>query len=143
MIFTHFYIGYYYELFIITYYYVIFHVIITSLLRRRFPAALIPQLFGNSIPDYTTRAPLVGFDLATECIQFYVWQCVPLKGPPPPEHIGAVSYFNQCSNSSPLLCHLLSKWQGAFLGCLALPTGPKLSIVGSAQLGQWARHPFK
>ena len=39
---------------------------------RRFAAALLPRLFGNSIPGYTTRAPQVGFELTTNGIQFYV-----------------------------------------------------------------------
>ena len=48
---------------------------------RRFAAALILYLFGNSIPGHTTRAPplqtqpavRVGFELATYGIQFYVF----------------------------------------------------------------------
>ena len=39
-----------------------------GLQRRRFAAALLPRLFGN---NHTTRAPPVGFELATNCIQFY------------------------------------------------------------------------
>ena len=40
--------------------------------RRRFAAALLPRLFGNNIPGHTTRAPPVGFELATNGIQLYV-----------------------------------------------------------------------
>ena len=42
--------------------------------RQRFIAALLPllSLFWNSIPGLTTRAPPVGFELATNSIQFYV-----------------------------------------------------------------------
>ena len=48
--------------------------------RRRF-AALIPRLFGNSIPGHITRAPpmqtqpalRVGFKLVTDSIQLYVF----------------------------------------------------------------------
>ena len=39
--------------------------------RRRFAAALLPRLFGNNVPGHTTRAPSVGFELATNGIQFY------------------------------------------------------------------------
>ena len=47
--------------------------------RWGYAAALIPQLFGNSIPGQTTRAPLmqtqhalrVELELATDSIQFY------------------------------------------------------------------------
>ena len=39
--------------------------------RRRFAAALLPRLFGNNFPDHTTREPTVGFELATNGIQFY------------------------------------------------------------------------
>ena len=39
--------------------------------RRRFDAALLPRLFGNNVPSHTTRAPPVGFELATNGIQFY------------------------------------------------------------------------
>ena len=39
--------------------------------RRRFAAALLPRLFGNNVPGHTTRAPPVGFELATNSIQFY------------------------------------------------------------------------
>ena len=39
--------------------------------RRRFAAALLPRLFGNNVPGRTTRAPPVGFELATTGIQFY------------------------------------------------------------------------
>ena len=39
--------------------------------RRRFAAALLPRLFGNNVPGHTTRAPPVGFELATNGIQFY------------------------------------------------------------------------
>ena len=39
--------------------------------RRRFDAALLPRLFGNNVPGHTTRAPPVGFELATNGIQFY------------------------------------------------------------------------
>ena len=39
--------------------------------RRRFAAALLPRLLGNRIPGHTTRAPPVGFELATDGIQFY------------------------------------------------------------------------
>ena len=35
-------------------------------------AALIPRLFRNSIPGHTTRASLMGFELATYGIQLYV-----------------------------------------------------------------------
>ena len=28
-------------------------------------------LFGNNVPGHTTKAPQVGFELATKCIQFY------------------------------------------------------------------------
>ena len=35
-------------------------------------AALLPQLFGNSIQGHTTREPQIGLELATNCIQFYV-----------------------------------------------------------------------
>ena len=38
----------------------------------RFAAALIPRLFGNSIPGHTTRELPEGFELATDSIQFYV-----------------------------------------------------------------------
>ena len=34
-------------------------------------AVLLPRLFGNRIPGHTTRAPPVGFELATNGIQFY------------------------------------------------------------------------
>ena len=40
-------------------------------IRRRFAAALLPRLFGNNVPGHTTRAPPVGFELATNGIQFY------------------------------------------------------------------------
>ena len=39
--------------------------------RRRFAAALLPRLFENNVPGHTTRAPPVGFELATNGIQFY------------------------------------------------------------------------
>ena len=41
--------------------------------KRRFAAALLPRLsvFGNNIPGHTTRAPPVGFELATNGIQFF------------------------------------------------------------------------
>ena len=39
---------------------------------RRFAAALLPRMFGNNVPGHTTRAPPVGFELATSGIQFYV-----------------------------------------------------------------------
>ena len=39
--------------------------------RRRFAAALLPRLFRNSTPGHTTRAPPIGFELATNGIQFY------------------------------------------------------------------------
>ena len=39
---------------------------------QSFTAALLPLLFGNRIPSHTTREPPVGFELATNCIQFYV-----------------------------------------------------------------------
>ena len=39
--------------------------------RRSFAAALLSRLFGNRIPGHTTRAPPVGFELATDGIQFY------------------------------------------------------------------------
>ena len=38
--------------------------------RRRFAAGLLPRLFGNNVPGRTTRAPPVGFELATTGIQF-------------------------------------------------------------------------
>ena len=38
---------------------------------QRFSAALLPQLFRNNVPGHITRAPQVGFELATNCIQFY------------------------------------------------------------------------
>ena len=41
-------------------------------LKRRFATALIPRLFGNSIPSHTTREPPIRFEWATEGIQFYV-----------------------------------------------------------------------
>ena len=49
--------------------------------RRRSAAALLSRLFGNSIPGHTKRAPLmqtqpavrVGFELATNYIQFYAF----------------------------------------------------------------------
>ena len=50
--------------------------------------AVLPRLFGNNVPGRTTRAPPVGFELATNGIQFYAianlnktslpvipWQC--------------------------------------------------------------------
>ena len=40
--------------------------------RLRFAAALLPQLFENSIPGHTAREPQVGFELATKGIQLYV-----------------------------------------------------------------------
>ena len=40
-------------------------------LRRKFAAALLPRLFGNNVPGHTTRAPPVGFELATNGVQFY------------------------------------------------------------------------
>ena len=40
--------------------------------RRRFAAALLPRLFWNGIPGHTTRAPQLGFELATNGIQFHV-----------------------------------------------------------------------
>ena len=43
----------------------------TSLLIR-FAEALLPLLFGTRIPGHTTRAPPVGFELATNGIQIYV-----------------------------------------------------------------------
>ena len=46
--------------------------VVNSRKWRRFTAALLPRLFGNSIPGHTTRAPPVGFELATSGIQFYV-----------------------------------------------------------------------
>ena len=39
--------------------------------RRRFAAALSFTMFGNHVPGHTTRAPPVGFELATNGIQFY------------------------------------------------------------------------
>ena len=39
--------------------------------RRRFAAALIPRLFGTKVPGHTTKAPQVGFELATNCIQLF------------------------------------------------------------------------
>ena len=39
----------------------------------RLAAALLPRLFANRIPGHTTRAPQVGFELATNSIQFYVF----------------------------------------------------------------------
>ena len=46
---------------------------IASLLarRQRFAAALLPRLLGTKVPGHTTRAPQVGFELATNCIQLY------------------------------------------------------------------------
>ena len=41
------------------------------IVRRRFAAASLPSLFGNNVPDHTTRKPQVGFELATNSIQFY------------------------------------------------------------------------
>ena len=49
--------------------------VLTSFTRQRFVAALIPQMFGNSIPGHTTRVPQVGFELATYGIQFYHLLC--------------------------------------------------------------------
>ena len=40
-------------------------------LRRKFAAASLPRLFGNKVPGHTTRAPPVGFKMATNDIQFY------------------------------------------------------------------------
>ena len=43
-------------------------------IRRRFFAALLPRLFavfGSNVPGHTTREPQVGFELATNGIQFY------------------------------------------------------------------------
>ena len=37
-----------------------------------FAAPLLPRLFGNSIPGHTTRAPSVGFELATNGVQLLV-----------------------------------------------------------------------
>ena len=34
-------------------------------------AALLPRLFGTKVPGHTTRAPSVGFELATNGIQLY------------------------------------------------------------------------
>ena len=39
--------------------------------RRRFTAALLSRLFGINIAGHITKAPQVGFKLATNCIQFY------------------------------------------------------------------------
>ena len=39
--------------------------------RQKLAAALLPQLFGTKVPGHTTRAPPVGFKLATNCIQLY------------------------------------------------------------------------
>ena len=35
------------------------------MLKSVFDGALIPSLFGNSIPGHTTRTPPIGFELAT------------------------------------------------------------------------------
>ena len=40
-------------------------------IRRRFAAALLPRLYGTKVPGHTTRAPPVGFELATNGIQLY------------------------------------------------------------------------
>ena len=40
-------------------------------IRRRFAAALLPRLFGTKVQGHTTRAPPVGFELATNGIQLY------------------------------------------------------------------------
>ena len=37
----------------------------------RFAAAQLPRMFWNNVPGHTTRAPQVGFELATNGIQFY------------------------------------------------------------------------
>ena len=55
--------------------------------RRRFAAALIPRLLGNSIPGHTTRAPpmqtqpavKVGFELATDGIQLHIFAKVTVR----------------------------------------------------------------
>ena len=39
--------------------------------RQRFTVALLPLLFRNNIPGHTSRMPQVGFELATNSIQFY------------------------------------------------------------------------
>ena len=39
--------------------------------RQRFTVALLPLLFRNNIPGHTSRVPQVGFELATDSIQFY------------------------------------------------------------------------
>ena len=41
--------------------------------RRFAGAALLPRRFGNRSPGHTTRAPPVGFELATDGIQFYAF----------------------------------------------------------------------
>ena len=41
--------------------------------RQRFTAALLPRLFWSRIPSHTTRESQIGFKLATDCIQFYVY----------------------------------------------------------------------
>ena len=40
-------------------------------IKQRFTAALLPLLFGNNIQGHTTRAAQVGFELGTNCFQFY------------------------------------------------------------------------
>ena len=42
-----------------------------TMIKQRFSAALIPQLFWNSIPGHTTREPLIGFEVATDSSQLY------------------------------------------------------------------------
>ena len=44
---------------------------LTEYIRRRFAAALLPRLFVSKVPGHTTRAPPVGFELATNGIQLY------------------------------------------------------------------------
>ena len=41
------------------------------MIRRTFSTALLPRLFGTKVPGHTTRAPPVGFELATNGIQLY------------------------------------------------------------------------